>query len=106
MNYIVWENLGPVTKLVMNQLHYGGLLFMILAYSFKIYQFFQMPTAVEGTPSRGAHKKAIRYAYMTLAMPWELEIPSVGRSHLHTIFSDSQSQDLKIACLLFSGFSS
>ncbi len=73
MDYIVWENLGPGTKLVMNQLHYLGLLFMILAYSFKVYQFLQKPSPVEGTPARGNHNKAIRYAYMTLAMPWELE---------------------------------
>ena len=72
-DYIVWESLGRITKLVMNQLHYGGLLFMILAYTFKIYQFFQKPAPVEGTASRGDKDKAIRYAYFTLAMPWEIE---------------------------------
>lgn len=71
--YIVWENLGRGTKLVMNQLHYGGLIFMILAYTYKIYQFLQKPVATEGTPARGDHKRAITYAYLTLAMPWELE---------------------------------
>jgi hypothetical protein len=71
--YIVWESLGRGTKLVMNQLHYGGLIFMILAYTFKVYQFLQKPAAAEGTPARGDHKKAITYAYLTLAMPWELE---------------------------------
>jgi len=72
-DYIVWGNLGNNTKLVMNQLHYGGLLFMILAYTFKVYQFLQKPVAAEGTPARGDHNKAIQYSYMTLAMPWELE---------------------------------
>ncbi len=71
--YIVWESLGRGTKLVMNQLHYGGLIFMILAYTFKVYQFLQKPATAEGTPARGDHKKAITYAYLTLAMPWELE---------------------------------
>ena len=72
-DYIVWESLGNGTKLVMNQLHYLGLVFMMLAYTLKVYQFLKKPAAVEGTPPRGDHKKAIRYAYMTLAMPWELE---------------------------------
>ncbi len=72
-DYIVWKDLGMGTKLVMHQLHYGGLIFMILAYTFKIWQFFQKPAAVEGTPARGDHDKAIRYAYTTLLMPWELE---------------------------------
>lgn len=71
--YIVWNTLGNGTKLVMNQLHYFGLLFMILAYTYKIYQLFKKPAAVEGTPARGDHKKAIKYAYLTLAMPWEIE---------------------------------
>jgi len=72
-DYILWENLGSGTKLVMNQLHYAGLLFMILAYTFKIYQLFKKPAAIEGTPARGDHKKAIQYAFLTLAMPWEIE---------------------------------
>ena len=46
---------------------------MILAYTFKVYQLFQKPAAVEGTPARGDHNLAIKYAYMTLAMPWEIE---------------------------------
>lgn len=72
-DYLIWSNLGGGTKLVMNQLHYGGLLFMILAYTLKIYQLLQKPAATEGTSPRGDHQKAIRYAYMTLAMPWEIE---------------------------------
>jgi hypothetical protein len=72
-DYIIWESLGNGTKLVMNQLHYGGLLFMIIAYAIKIYQLLQKPAPAEGTPARGDHKKAIRYAYLTLAMPWEID---------------------------------
>ncbi len=72
-DYIIWENLSSGTKLVMNQLHYAGFAFMVLAYTLKIYQFFQKPLAVEGTPARGDHNKAIKYAYMTIAMPWEVE---------------------------------
>jgi hypothetical protein len=72
-DYIVWDSLGSGTKLVMNQLHYGGLIFMVLAYTFKVWQFFQKPLAVEGTPARGDHNRAIKYAFMTLAMPWEIE---------------------------------
>jgi len=71
--YIVWGNLSGNTKLVMNQLHYLGLLFMILAYTVKVYQFLKKPAATEGTPARGDHGRAIRYAYFTLAIPWELE---------------------------------
>lgn len=73
MDYIVWHNIGPLTKLLMNQLHYLGLLFMISAYSYKIYQLFQYPATKEGTPPKGDHKQAIRYSYLTLAMPWEID---------------------------------
>ena len=71
--YIVWESLGSGTKLVMHQLHYSGLIFMILAYTLKVSQFLRKPAAAEGTPARGDHRKAIKYAYLTLAMPWELD---------------------------------
>ncbi|RJO65584.1 MAG: hypothetical protein C4523_15825 [Myxococcales bacterium] len=73
METIAWDSLGPITKILMNQLHYGALLFMILAYAVKIKQLLAKPAASEGTPSRGDHDKAIRYAYLTLAMPWEIE---------------------------------
>ncbi len=71
--YLIWENLADHTKLVMNQLHYGGLAFMVLAYTIKIRQLLAKPAAAEGTPARGDHSSAVRYAYMTLAMPWEIE---------------------------------
>ena len=72
-NPIEWSSLDSTTQLLMNQLHYGALGFMVLAYTVKIWQLLKKPAAGEGTPAKGDHKEAIRYAYMTLAMPWELE---------------------------------
>jgi nitrate reductase gamma subunit len=68
-----WSRLGPVTTLLVHELHYFALAFMVLAYAIKIRQLLKLPAIVEGTPARGDHAKAIRYAYLTLAMPWELE---------------------------------
>lgn len=73
MEYINWQDLGPLTKMLMNQLHYGALVFMVVAYAIKIKQLLNKPAISEGTPARGDHALAIRYAYMTLAMPWEIE---------------------------------
>jgi nitrate reductase gamma subunit len=73
MHYIEWDSLSGTTKLLMNQLHYGALAFMVVAYAIKIKQLLAKPVALEGTTARGDHGAAIRYAYMTLAMPWELE---------------------------------
>ena len=71
-----WDKLGPVTNLLVHSLHYVSLLFMILAYAYKIYQLMQKPFAGEGTPARGDHDKSIKYAFMTLALPWEMESTS------------------------------
>jgi len=71
--FLEWSQLGSTTRLLMNQLHYGALAFMVLAYSFRVWQLFKMTPIKEGTPARGDHKKAIRYSYMLLAMPWEME---------------------------------
>ncbi len=68
-----WSQLGPATKLLAHELHYGALAFMVLAYTIKIRQLLKLPAVVEGTPPRGDHPAAIRYAYLTLVMPWELE---------------------------------
>lgn len=68
-----WSQLGPVTKLLAHELHYGALAFMVLAYTIKIRQLLKLPAIMEGTPPRGDYAKAIRYAYMTLITPWELE---------------------------------
>jgi nitrate reductase gamma subunit len=73
MNTLDWESLGSGTRLLVNQLHYGALAFMVIAYTIKIRQLLKKPAAAEGTPARGDHGRAIRYAYLTLAMPWEIE---------------------------------
>ena len=71
--YLEWENLSQVTRLPMNQLHYIAFAFMVVVYTYRVMQILKMPAAKEGTPPRGSHEKGIRYAYMTLAMPWEME---------------------------------
>jgi len=71
--FLEWNQLGPVTQFLAHQLHYAALAFMVLAYAVKIGQLLRLPVILEGTPARGDHATAIRYAYLTLAMPWELE---------------------------------
>src|SRR5574341_1364649 len=68
-----WSRFGPATSLLVHELHYAALAFMTLAYVIKIRQLLKLPAIVEGTPARGDHAMAIRYAYLTLAMPWESE---------------------------------
>lgn len=68
-----WGQLGSFTTLLVHELHYVALAFMTLAYVIKVRHLLKLPAIVEGTPPRGDHAKAIRYAYLTLAMPWELE---------------------------------
>jgi nitrate reductase gamma subunit len=68
-----WNTLQPSTQFLVHQLHYASLLFMIVAYVIKIRQLQGKPLAREGTPPRGDHQKAIRYSYMLLATPWEME---------------------------------
>lgn len=72
-NPIEWSSLGSTTQMLMNQLHYGALGFMVLAYTYKIMGLLKKPAGKEGTPAKGNHAEAIRYAYKTLAMPWEIE---------------------------------
>ena len=72
-DFLDWTQLGPLTTLLVHELHYGALAFMVLAYTIKIRQLLKLPAIVEGTPPRGNHAQAIGYAYLTLAMPWELE---------------------------------
>jgi nitrate reductase gamma subunit len=71
--FLDWSRLDPLTKLLSHELHYAALGFMVLAYAIKIQQLLKLPAIVEGTPPRGDQAKAIRYAYMTMAMPWEME---------------------------------
>lgn len=68
-----WNQLHPATDFLLHQLHYISLAFMVIAYAVKIKQLLNKPAAGEGTPSRGDHAKAIRYSYLLLAMPWEIE---------------------------------
>jgi nitrate reductase gamma subunit len=65
--------LSPFTHLLMDQVQIVALLFMAVMYTFKVRWLLSYPAGKERTPPRGDHDKAIRYAYMTLAMPWELE---------------------------------
>lgn len=73
MNTLDFGSLDAFTRLLMNQLHYGALGFMVLAYAVKIIQLMKKPSAQEGTPPRGDHRRAVRYAYLTLALPSEIE---------------------------------
>ncbi len=68
-----WSRLGPVTTLLVYKVFYGALAFMVLAYLIKIRQLLKQPPVVESTPPRGDEVRGIRYAYLTLAIPWELE---------------------------------
>ena len=68
-----WEALTPSTNFVLHWLHYVSLMFMIGAYTLKIRAILKKTPATEGTPARGDHKAAIRYSYLSLAMPGEME---------------------------------
>jgi nitrate reductase gamma subunit len=68
-----WYQLMPATELLVHGLHYVALAFMIVAYTVKIRSILKKPAMKEGTPARGEHNKAIRYAFMQLARPEEME---------------------------------
>ncbi|MFI5341044.1 MAG: hypothetical protein ACHQ7N_14555 [Candidatus Methylomirabilales bacterium] len=68
-----WSRLGPVTTLLVSEVFYGALAFMVLAYLIKIRQLLKLPPVVESTPPRGDEVRGIRYAYLTLALPWTVE---------------------------------
>ena len=68
-----WEALSPSTNLVLHWLHYISLAFMIGAYVIKVRGILAKMAVGEGTPAAGDHKAAIRYSYLSLAMPWEME---------------------------------
>ena len=68
-----WDTLAPSTNLVLHWLHYASLLFMIGAYTIKVRQILQKVSASEGTPARGSHKEGIRYSFLSIAAPWEME---------------------------------
>jgi nitrate reductase gamma subunit len=68
-----WHDLRPFTHFLVHSLHYIALAFMVIAYTIKIRSIIKKPAAVEGTPARGDHAKAIRYSLMLLARPDEME---------------------------------
>jgi len=68
-----WHEVGPITHFIVHTLHYIALAFMIVAYTIKIRSILKKPAAVEGTPARGDHKKAIKYSFLLLARPDEME---------------------------------
>ncbi len=68
-----WHELGPFTHFLVHTLHYIALGFMVVAYTIKIRSILKKPAAVEGTPARGDHKKAIQYSFLLLARPDEME---------------------------------
>ena len=70
---IDWNLLKPSTQMVVWQLHYAALAFMVGAYIFKIRQLLATPLAVETTPARGSHRRAIGYSYGLPVLPWKTE---------------------------------
>ncbi|HLA78593.1 MAG TPA: hypothetical protein VJU18_13520 [Vicinamibacteria bacterium] len=61
-----------LTRFVMDELQIAALLFMALVYATKIRWILSFKAGRERTPARGDHGRGIRYAYGTLALPWEL----------------------------------
>ncbi len=65
-------HVSPFTEVLMDEVQLVALAFMATVYALKIRWILRRPAAAERTPPRGDHGAAIRYAYATLAMPWEL----------------------------------
>lgn len=68
-----WHELSPFTHFLVHKLHYIALAFMVIAYTIKIRSIIKKPAAVEGTPAKGDHHKAIQYSFLLLARPDEME---------------------------------
>jgi nitrate reductase gamma subunit len=68
-----WHELKPFTHLLVHSLHYIALAFMVVAYTIKIRSYLKKVAAKEGTPARGDHGQAIRYAFFLLGRPGEME---------------------------------
>ena len=68
-----WHELSPFTHFLVHKLHYVALGFMVLAYTIKIRSILKKPVATEGTPARGDHEKGIRYSFLLLSRPDEME---------------------------------
>ncbi len=65
-------HLSHFTAVLMDEVQIAALLFMAVVYALKIRWVLSYKAGKERTPSRGDTGKAIRYAYTTVAMPWEL----------------------------------
>jgi len=59
------------TRVIMDVAHLA-LIFMAVVYALKIRWILKFTPGKERTPARGDHGQGIRYAYATIAMPWEL----------------------------------
>jgi hypothetical protein len=61
-----------LTRFIMDELQIAALLFMAVVYVAKIRWILSFKAGRERTPPRGDHGQGIRYAFATLALPWEL----------------------------------
>ncbi len=61
-----------LTRFIMDELQIAALLFMAIVYFAKIRWILSFKAGRERTPPRGEHGQGIRYAFSTLALPWEL----------------------------------
>lgn len=75
MHLHTWHDIhvSSFTHLLMDQIQLVALAFMLVIYITKVRWLLSYPAAKERTPARGDEGKAIRYAYLTLAMPWAME---------------------------------
>jgi len=63
---------SDTTRFIMDELQIAALLFMAVVYALKIRWILSFKAGRERTPARGEHARGIRYAFTTLALPWEL----------------------------------
>jgi nitrate reductase gamma subunit len=70
-----WHDIGvsAFTRLLMDQIQLIALAFMAVVYVLKVRWLLKHPAGTERTPAKGDQSRGIGYAYLTLAMPWELE---------------------------------
>lgn len=73
---LINHQVSEFTKILMDQVQFIALAFMAIVYMIKLWWLFKFKPGKEGTPAFGDESKSILYAYMTLAMPWEMESTS------------------------------
>ena len=73
-----WHDIpmSSFTHHLMDQIQLVALAFMLIVYIIKVRWLLSFPAGKERTPARGDHDRAIRYAYLQLAMPWSMESTS------------------------------